>query len=63
MCSMPTHPQGYPQREGGREPRTFVEVAEGRLPYGWVGIEHMISDDRKLFLMIRNDFPPNAYPP
>ena len=31
-----THPQGDPQRRGGRRPPPFVEAAEGRLPYGWV---------------------------
>ena len=34
----------------------------GRLPYAWVGIERVIYDDRKRFLMIGNDFPPSAYP-
>ena len=42
-----THPKGYPQREGQLQAAPpFMEVAEGRLPYGrvsgsWVGNEEI----------------------
>ena len=55
MCSMHTHPQGYPPRVGGR-----------RLPpplwmRWWVAIEHFIYDGPSLMLMIENAFRPSDY--
>ena len=45
--------------KGGR-PEAAPPVWRRAKAAGWVGIEHVISDDKKTILMIGNDFPPSA---